>query len=128
MKAEPQILIVDDIGEYRMAFEMYLPEGTESLGASSAEEAKSLLGSHGNRAPDLAIIDVRLNGEDGDASGMELLSWMRTNFPATPVIMVSAYQTFEYEIEALERGAIRFLKKPLQPEQVKAALKQVFGS
>ena len=77
----------------------------------------------------LDVVDVRLDGErEDDASGMELLSWMRENHPRMPVVMVSAYQTFEYEIEALERGAFRFLKKPLQPVEVKAVLKEVLGT
>lgn len=126
MADKPKILIVDDIAEYAMAFEMYLPEGAESLCASSADEAKTLLAA--NAPVDLAVVDVRLDGErDGDTSGMELLSWMRETYPRMPVVMVSAYQTFEYEIEALERGAFRFLKKPLQPVEVKAALKEVLG-
>ena len=126
MIPKPKILIVDDIAEYAMAFEMYLPDDAEPLRASSAEEAKALLVGRG--AADLAIVDVRLDSSrEGDASGMDLLSWMRENYPQMPVIMVSAYQTFEYEIEALERGAFRFLKKPLQPVEVKAALKEVPG-
>ena len=124
MTSKPKILIVDDIAEYAMAFEMYLPDDAEPLRASSAEEAKTLLAGRG--AADLAIVDVRLDSSrEGDTSGMELLSWMRKNYPQMPVIMVSAYQTFEYEVEALERGAFRFLKKPLQPVEVKAALKEV---
>lgn len=124
MTLKPKILIVDDIAEYAMAFEMYLPDDAEPLRASSAEEAKTLLAGRG--AADLAIVDVRLDSSrEGDTSGMELLSWMRKNYPQMPVIMVSAYQTFEYEVEALERGAFRFLKKPLQPVEVKAALKEV---
>ena len=125
MKNKNKILIVDDIGEYAMALEMYLPEASEVIYAASADEAKSAVEING--APDLAMIDVRLNSQlKEDKSGMELLSWIRTAHPHTPVIMISAYQTFEYEIEALERGAIRFLKKPLQPVEVKAALSKVF--
>ena len=126
MTDKPKILIVDDIVEYAMAFEMYLPEGAQALRAASAEEARALLAAG---PADLAIVDVRLDGErEDDASGMELLSWMRENHPRMPVVMVSAYQTFEYEIEALERGAFRFLKKPLQPVEVKAVLKEVLGT
>lgn len=127
MKKQPKVLIVDDIGEYAMALEMYLPDDAVIWCATSADEARRAVGQGGS--PDLAIIDVRLDGDrPGDTSGMELLSWMRRDHPRTPVIMISAYQTFEYEVEALERGAFRFLKKPLQPAEVKAALAEVFGS
>lgn len=123
MDTPPHILIVDDIGEYAMALEMYFPDGTKTLSATTVADAKKSFES--NKTIDLAIIDVRLNGDQaGDTSGMELLSWIKQHYPQTKVIMISAYQTFEYEIQAMERGAIRFLKKPLQPTEVKAALQE----
>ena len=128
-KVKRKILIVDDIDEYAMALEVYLPDDAEIRYAATVDEARTQLECRDGFVPDLAIIDVRLNSEaEGDVSGMELLSWMRQNFPQTRVIMISAYQTFEHEIEAIERGAFCFLKKPLQPVEVKAALSKVLGS
>ncbi|MBR5840976.1 MAG: response regulator [Victivallales bacterium] len=118
-----RILVVDDIGEYAMALEMYFPDGTETLSATTVTDAKKCFDN--GKTIDLAIIDVRLNGDQaGDTSGMDLLSWIKKHYPQTKVIMISAYQTFEYEIQAMERGAVRFLKKPLQPSEVKAALQE----
>ena len=120
----PHILVVEDIGEYAMALEMYFPDGTETLSATTIANAKKSF--KANKPIYLAIIDVRLNGvQAGDTSGMELLSWIKEYHPQTKVIMISAYQTFEYEIQARERGTICFLKKPLQPAEVKAALQEV---
>ena len=122
-----RILIVDDVGEYSLAFKMYLPDDAEILTAESAEEARTLFSAH---SPiDLAIIDVRLDEtRTNDVSGMDLLSWIREQSPETRVIMTSAYQTIEYELEAIERGAVRFLKKPLQPDEIRKALSQVLKS
>lgn len=121
-----KILVVDDIGEYAMVFEMYFPENWKSLVANSLEEAQTAFAEQGSIA--LAIVDVRLNeAAISDSSGMELLSWIRERYPETRVIMISAYQTFEYELEALERGAYCFLRKPLQPDQVKKALNEVLS-
>lgn len=122
-----RILIVDDIGEYTMALEMYFPDETETLSATTVTDAKKFFDN--SKTIDLAIIDVRLNGDQaGDTSGMELLSWIKQHYPQTKVIMISAYQTFEYEIQAMERGAVHFLKKPLQPSEVKAALQEALKS
>ncbi len=127
MNPSPRILVVDDIGEYAMALEMYFPDLAETLTATSAAEARQCFGN--GKSINLAIIDVRLNGDKpGDTSGMELLSWIKEHHPQTKVIMISAYQTFEYEIQAMERGAVRFLKKPLQPMEVKAALQEALSS
>jgi DNA-binding NtrC family response regulator len=117
-----KILVVDDIGEYAMVFDMYFPQGIESIAATSFEEAQAAFVAQAPIA--LAIVDVRLkDSTPSDSSGMELLSWIHKRHPYTPVIMMSAYQGFEYEMEALERGAYCFLRKPLQPELIKVALR-----
>ena len=119
-----KILIVDDISEYALALKMYLPDDAEVLTATSFEQAEELLAS--DTRIDLAIIDVRLKeNKPDDISGMDLLSRIRERSPNTPVIMTSAYQTIEYRLEAMERGAAAFLKKPLQPDEIKNAFRQV---
>ena len=103
---------------------MYLPENADVLTAESLVQAQEIFCA--NPRISLAIIDVRLDEtKPNDISGMILLSWIRKHYRDTPVIMISAYQTIEYELEALERGAVRFLKKPLQPDEVKNALQKV---
>ena len=119
-----KILIVDDVGEYSLALKMYLPENADVLTAESLAQAQEIFCA--NPRINLAIIDVRLDeNKPDDVSGMVLLSWIRERYPDTPVIMISAYQTIECELEAMERGAVRFLKKPLQPDEIKKALRQV---
>lgn len=121
MDKQRKILVVDDIGEYAMVMEMYFPDDAEAFTAQSIHEAKAIFTAEAPIA--LAVVDVRLNeANPSDCSGMELLSWIRETHPETPVIMISAYTSFEYEMEALDRGAYCFLKKPLQPEQIKMAL------
>ncbi len=117
---------MDDIGEYAMVMEIYFPADARLISATTIDEAKSAFAA--NRI-DLAIVDVRLNEKVvSDSSGMELLSWIRQNYADTPVIMISAYMGSEYEMEALERGAHCFLRKPLQPEQVRQALQGVLDA
>lgn len=118
-----QIIIIDDIAEYSIGFEMYFPDDAILWSAATIDEAKVIFCKH---APlDLAIVDVRLREDDpADVGGLELLGWIREHHPDTPVIMMSAYQSFEFEAEAMERGALRFLRKPLQPALVKAAIQE----
>ena len=115
-----KILVVDDIGEYSMVLEIYFPANAELISAQNIDEAKAAFD---RETIALAVVDVRLNEKvASDASGMQLLSWIRETHPETPVIMISAYMGSEYEMEALERGAYCFLRKPLQPDQVREAL------
>ena len=121
-----KILVVDDIREYSMVMEIYFPDNAVLLSAKDIAEAKAAFE---REKIALAIVDVRLNEKvKSDSSGMELLSWIRKMHPETQVIMISAYMGSEYEMEALERGAYCFLRKPLQPEQVRQALKGVLGA
>ena len=127
MKEEQRnILVVDDISEYAMVMEIYFPVNTQLISVPTADEAKSAFAEN---KIDLAIVDVRLNEKVvSDSSGMDLLSWIRQNHADTPVIMISAYMSSEYEMEALERGAHCFLRRPLQPEHIRQALQGVFDA
>ena len=117
----PRILIVDDITEYAMVIEIYFPDGAESLTATNVDDAKRAFTE--DCPITLAIVDIRLNEADtSDTSGLELLSWIRDEHPETPVVMISAYKSIEYEAESLERGAFCFLRKPLQPKQIEDVL------
>lgn len=115
-----KVLIVDDINEYALVMEMYLPHGYEAISASTIDEAKEMFA---KEQISLSIIDIRLNAEDkSDISGLELLSWVKENHPETNVIMISAYHGSEYAIESIGRGAYAFLDKPIQPMILKELL------
>lgn len=116
-----KILIVDDIPEYAMVMELYFPEAAETLSATTVEQARWIFDESGPIT--LAIVDIRLHENDvTDTSGLALLDWIRQHHPDTPVVMISAYKSAEYEMESLERGAYCFLRKPLQPEQIEEVL------
>ncbi len=116
------VLLVDDITEYVDTMELNLPDGCRAVQALSAEEAKAAFG---KEAPDLAVLDVRLNEADSDnREGLELLKWIKASHPAVPVIMISAYREFEFEAESLSLGAEYFLRKPVQPDEFRECVKK----
>jgi len=97
MKNNKRILIVDDIPEYLDDFKMLLPESTEAVKAHSIKKAIALIK---QSTPNLCIIDVRLDEDNPEnLEGMELLRWIKKIYPAIPVIMVSAYHEFEFELD-----------------------------
>ncbi|MDA3797758.1 MAG: response regulator [Kiritimatiellae bacterium] len=121
-----KILVVDDISEYAIVLQMYFPDDAEVFTATNIDEAKAVFLKTENI--DLAIVDIRLNEKDtSDTSGMELLRWIKENYQSTEVVMISAYMSSEYEMEALERGAFCFIKKPLQPEIIREMLRKLGG-
>lgn len=117
------VLLVDDIREYVDTMELNLPEGCRAVLAYSADDARAAMD---REAPDLAVLDVRLNEADLDnREGLELLKWMKATRPEMPVVMISAYREFEFEAESLSLGAEYFLRKPVQPDEFRETVEKV---
>ena len=83
--------------------------------AESAEEAMECAAS---RNFDLAILDMRMPG----LSGSSLANWLRQN-TGIPFLFLSAYSDAELVTEAVREGALTYLVKPIQVEQIVPAIK-----
>jgi len=119
------VLIVDDIQDYLDAIESLLPPDYRAVKVQDAAAARAVLA---DVTPAVAIIDIRLMENDpNNADGLELLRWARQHRPETPVIMMSAYQGFEYQAQSLSLGAHYFLKKPLRPDELTEVLDALLG-
>src|SRR4051812_42325164 len=104
IKANGQVLIVDDTPEIREAFKFCLElEGFQVLTAGDGAEALETLKS---KTPGVILLDMNMPRVDG----LEFLS-RRSRIPEIPVIAASANP--EFKEEALRRGATLFLNKPL---------------
>lgn len=88
--------------------------GYEVLGAGSGEEALMLLA---QRTPDIALLDIRMEG----MSGIELGRILLQRF-AVPFLFLSAFGDEEVVRQAAEHGALGFLVKPLQITQIVPAI------
>lgn len=84
-----RILVVDDEPNIRLVYKEVLnEEGYEVLEAESARETFEIL----NREPvDLVILDIKLRSE----SGLDVLQRMTKEFPDIPVVLCSAYVSFQ---------------------------------
>lgn len=67
---------------------------------------------------DLLICDVKLP----ETSGMEILKYVRENKPELPVIMITAYGSLKQAVEALKVGAIDYILKPFDVEELKIVI------
>lgn len=114
------ILVVDDDAAVRRVFaETLEAAGYVVLGATGAVEARRLVETE---EPALAVVDLVLC--DGD--GISLLGELRAAWPAMPGIVVTAYVEPRSIVEAMRRGAVDYLPKPVDPDEllstVRAAL------
>jgi len=111
-----RILVVDDDRSIRESFERQLRLLGYTPGvAESAETAMGLLQSFD---PAIVITDVRMP----NASGLELLSWLRERAPEIDVIVMTAHQDMESALRAMKGGAYDYLVKPLDLDQIELVL------
>ena len=120
------ILVVDDEPDvadlFRQSFRREARQGTYVLHfAASGEEALDRLA--GPIQPELIVIlsDINMPGMDG----LQLLREVKRRRPELPVMMVSAYGDDERRRRASEYGAVEFVTKPVDFDQLKAQLGQL---
>jgi DNA-binding NtrC family response regulator len=117
-----KVIVVDDIEDYLDAIEMMLANEYEIFKARSLKEAIEILE---REEIDVAIIDIRLDENDpSNRDGLKILKWLKENKPLILPIVMSAYREFDYAVEALNLGAKYFLKKPINPKELKEVIKK----
>jgi CheY-like chemotaxis protein/predicted regulator of Ras-like GTPase activity (Roadblock/LC7/MglB family) len=119
VKQKPRILVVDDEESMVFSIEDYLSSYADCLGAASYEEAISKL----KREKDISLVisDIRMPEKDG----FELLMWLRANRPSVKVIMMTAYGSPSVRSLAKQRGAVMYIEKPLDLEQLLQVVKKI---
>ncbi|OAS15391.1 response regulator [Paenibacillus oryzisoli] len=71
-------------------------------------------------APDIVVTDMRMPGIDG----VELLKALNDKHPLLKIIVMSGYDDFVYLKQAIRSQAKEYLLKPVNPEELNAALAQ----
>jgi len=116
MKTQGNLLLVDDDRQVLSSMAQWLREqGYKVDTAATLAEGTLAID---RKAYDLALIDIRLNDEDG----FDLLVHSRRTRPETSVIMLTGYGSVESAVEAIRQGAFDFLTKPLIDEELKMAI------
>lgn len=104
----PCILVVDDDWMNREVMEAHLHSmGYEAMLAHNGELALHMAF---ETPPDLVLLDVRMQGLSGYEVCRRLKAHAATR--ATPVVMVTALESEEDKLEAIEAGADDFITKP----------------
>ena len=107
-----QILVLDDEQPLLQSLSLELGrQGHDCLLAETGREAFAILEKN---PPDLAILDVQLP----DVSGLEVLRRLRRDLPEVPVLIITAYASVDSAVEAMKEGAIDYLEKPLDLEEL----------
>jgi two-component system response regulator RegA len=110
------VLVVDDDEVFREVLGRALRErGFEATTAPGGAEAIEVAR---REAPEYAVVDLRMPG----LSGIQVLEALHTIDPATRVLMLTGYGSIATAVEATRRGAIGYLSKPADADEIVAEL------
>ncbi len=110
------ILLVDDESSMRLTLTMLLKNAKHTLmqSATGADALEKLEKNHF----DVVLTDLNLD----KISGLDILRAAKTNNPQTEVIVLTGYSTVESAVAAMKAGAIDYLTKPVDTEELLLAV------
>ena len=112
MKIKHEILVVDDMSDYREMISLILQEkGYVVHTAACVSEAIKIINS---KKIEIVVTDLIMK----DETGIQLLKWIKKMNPEIGVILVTAYATVETAVEALKIGAYNYFIKSCNPESL----------
>ncbi|NVK35396.1 MAG: ActR/PrrA/RegA family redox response regulator transcription factor [Rhodobacteraceae bacterium] len=114
--ADRSLLIVED----DKPFQQRLARSMEKRGfeVATADGVKDAMSAIAAKAPAFAIVDMRL--EDGN--GLDVIEEIHKASPDARAVILTGYGNISTAVTAVKLGAIDYLAKPADPEDILAAL------
>ena len=113
-----KILVVDDERLILWSMEQSLKkEGYETFMAETGEKGLEIFE---KETPDLVLLDIKLPGMDG----LQALKKIQQIKKDSPVIIITAHGSIELAVEAMKFGAIDFIKKPFDVQEIKIIIQK----
>ncbi|MBV7337259.1 sigma-54 dependent transcriptional regulator [Chloroflexi bacterium TSY] len=110
------ILVIDDENNMRWVLDRALQKaGYEVVTASRGDEGLRLFARY---AVDLVLLDLKMPGMDG----LSVLRELRQRNRQIPVLLLTAYATVPTAVEALKIGAIDYVRKPFDLEELQTKI------
>jgi two-component system response regulator PilR (NtrC family) len=113
-----KILIIDD--EKSILDLLSVVFKKEGYTVETALSAKTALELIDREELDLILTDIKLP----QMSGMRILQYAKEKYPELPVVMITAYGTIKQAVEALKMGAMDYVVKPFDMEELKIIVAQ----
>ncbi|SNB75917.1 two-component system, response regulator RegA [Arboricoccus pini] len=110
------LLLVDDDAPLRRSLQRALER--RGFAVTAAESLKEGLGQAFAIKPDYAVVDLRL--EDG--SGIDLVKRLLELHPSIRIVMLTGYGNIATAVAAVKAGAVDYLAKPADADDVIKAL------
>ena len=113
---DKSLLLVDDDNSFRER----LARAMEKKGfrVTQAGSVKEGIDSIKTSTPSFAVVDLRLN----DGNGLEVVKEIQNSNNKSKIIMLTGYGNIPTAVAAIKEGAIDYMAKPVDADDVEAAL------
>ena len=113
-----RVLVVDDDESLRRVTQVQLEQaGYDTKAVANGVEAVALL----QKSPqDLVISDLKMPG----MSGLDLLRRIRSEYPDTVVVMITAFGAVDTAVEAMKAGAYDYITKPVRADELELVVRR----
>jgi FixJ family two-component response regulator len=115
-KTEPRIIIVDDDLSVRRGISLLL--NSEGYLVETFKSVNDLLVAEHINKPGCILLDIFL----GEESGLELQNIIQNKFRNIPIIFLTGHGDIPMSVQALKKGAIDFLQKPVDDNHLLKAV------
>ena len=116
--SDQMVFVLDDDAGVRAAIQGLLK--SVGLRSESFETAREFLASNRTDQPSCLVLDVRLPG----ISGLDFQRELADAGIRTPVIFITGHGDIPMSVKAMKSGALEFLTKPFQDEELINAIHQ----
>jgi two-component system response regulator RegA len=122
MTGQLSILVVDDDAVFRERLaRALLQRGHEVRTAANADDALALAQAE---SPEYAVVDLKMPGR----GGLQLLAELKALDASTEVVVLTGYGSIATALEAVRRGALDYVAKPVDADELLAAFGRAGGA
>jgi len=116
--AEPTVFVVDDDAAGRQSLSLLVR--SMSLNVEVFDSAASFLESYDSERPGCLVLDIRMPG----MGGLELQQELEQRNVELPIIFITGHGDVSMAVRAMRAGAIDFLEKPFNDQDLLARINQ----
>ncbi len=121
MSVKRGILVVDDDATVLDTLKEYLT--AEGYSVATSENGVDALKKIKKKSFDVALLDIKLP----DMDGLQLLTKIHAQCPKTMNIMVTGYPSLNNAVASLNLGAVSYVMKPINPDELLFYIRSKLG-
>lgn len=121
MPSDGIVYVVDDDASVRRALARLM--ASAGLDVETFPSGKAFLEHPPSDRPACLVLDVRLRGENG----LDLQTTLRDAQHRLPIIFLTGHATVPTTVHAMKRGALDFLQKPVDEQELLHGIRQALG-